>query len=220
VVLSGRTGPNAARRSASNSGPGPTAASPSAPGQRPALAFVKLGLTRADARPTVSGTAEIDLDGGTSPGGESAELEGRVALSRLDLAMPSALADRLRLASVVVPVRLRKVGPVVELREMSATTDVGSVSASGRLDLGRLGGTELLQGLGELKGDLDVAKLARLAAQDAGDRRGMTSTRGTLHFEATTPRPGPTASASGRRGCPRANSSARTAARRWRGASR
>ena len=194
VVLTGKTGPEAGQTVGLELHPKPDGIAFKLLAKSFPLEFARLGLVRVDPRAEIGGFAEIDLEGKTSPGGEHADIQGRVALSRLDLSMPSKLADRVRLTSVELPIRLHKVGSIVEIERLAPTTDFGSASLVGSLDLDHLDTTALAQGMGEIKGDVDLAKLTRLMPKTLNVREGLTLDRGTVHFEAT-----PSMGATGRR---------------------
>ncbi len=105
---------------------------------------------------------------------------GSLSIDRLDATAPRLEGDRLRLARIELPWRLKAQPRGVMIEEMQLRSDVSQATMHGRLDPNVVAGRHDL----ELRGSVDIAKLAAMLPNTLGSRKDTTVTSGTIDLVA------------------------------------
>ncbi len=122
-------------------------------------------VRRAQPGIAVGGRLKADLAAawGTDPAGKpTVKVDGTAAVTDFDLAGPWLRGDRLKLASVEIPVKLEAAGSTFVVEKASLTCDLGTASASGTLDHSQDVDALLDRAGVAVTADLDLAAVARL----------------------------------------------------------
>jgi len=145
----------------------------------------------------ISGMADIEYAGdwGQEPGQPPrGQLVGQATATQLVMVGPWFGEDRLKLASLQVPMDVHRSGNRLEVRRCDIQTDVGQLTCSGAIeDLDQLNASwfsslwnTLPHSSGEVKGTIDLAKLARLLPNTLRVREGMQIDEGTINVDLTS----------------------------------
>jgi translocation and assembly module TamB len=119
---------------------------------------------------------------------------GSLRIDRLEASMPQLKGDRVRLATVELPWRLSAQPSGVTIEGLELKSDLGNVAARGVIDSSLLSAATIAGGTGagpldaaalqnlEVRGELDLAKLAAMLPRALWIREGTTINSGTIQL--------------------------------------
>ncbi|MBI2824639.1 MAG: hypothetical protein HYX69_08140 [Planctomycetia bacterium] len=133
-------------------------------------------------------TARWGPDAAQAP---AAELNGQATVTRLVLAGAGLAEDRLRLLRIHVPCSVVRKGDRLEVQRFDIESDVAQLTCSGTIeDISRLGPSwfrslwdVLPHSAGEIKGNVDLAKLAGVLPSTLHVRDGMQIQEGAVNLD-------------------------------------
>ncbi|HEY2839375.1 MAG TPA: hypothetical protein VGJ26_09510, partial [Pirellulales bacterium] len=142
----------------------------------------------------ISGLADVDYSGHwgrDASGAQQGELVGQATAAKLVMAAPWLGEDRLVLSSIHVPCDVQLSGTRLDIRRCDLQTDVGQLTCTGAIDdISQLSAswfsslwTTLPHSQGEVKGTIDMARLARLLPNTLRVRNGMQIDEGTINLD-------------------------------------
>ncbi len=143
----------------------------------------------ADAR--VSGQLSSALDGawGDLSSDGKASLDGVVRLAKVNFAAAALAADEIHLDSVEMPCRIRQNGDTIEIEELAVKCELGQVALSGSAKTSDFSAENIAAALArepfQLKGHLDVARLAAMLPKTLMMREGTAITAGQIELLAS-----------------------------------
>lgn len=112
------------------------------------------------------------------------ESAGFMTIQDFDFATPGLAGDRVRLARVDVPWKVSAAGPVLGIDELAVNSAVGQIAARGAIDTSRLADGSATAAIErqdfEIRGSLNLARLAALLPAALRIREGTTITSGDL----------------------------------------
>jgi hypothetical protein len=149
-------------------------------------------LRRGMAEARVSGHVSSELEGAwgelTSEG--KASLNGVVRLANVNFAAAALSADEIRLENVEIPCRVRQDGDTIEVEELAVKCELGQVTLSGSAKSSDFSAENVAAALArepfQLKGNLDVAKLAAMLPKTLKLREGTAITTGQIDLLASS----------------------------------
>ncbi len=128
-------------------------------------------------RGTLSGHAAATWMSGV-PFPDGLESTGNVSIDRLDAAATALGGDRIRLSRVELPWRLASRPGGIEIEELQLRSEIGQAALRGRLDPDLAAAQHDL----ELRGTIDVARLAAMLPKALRIRSDTTITSGTIEL--------------------------------------
>jgi hypothetical protein len=144
----------------------------------------------------LSGQLSAQLDGawGEFSKESTASLSGQVVVANLAVAANALAPDQIRLARVEIPCRVKQKGELIEIDQLAVHSDAGAVALSGSFKTSDLSADDALSALArenyQVKGHVDLARLARMLPSTLMIRRGTEITSGQMDLAASA-RPQP-----------------------------
>ncbi len=127
--------------------------------------------------------------GEMAEGGETS-VRGESLITDLDFAAASLGPDHIRLARVEMPCHVVQTGELVQVEQLAINCDLGKISLSGSAKMSDFSAANQLRALArenyELKGHVDLAKLAALLPATLRIREGTEITSGQVDLAATS----------------------------------
>ena len=140
----------------------------------------------------VSGNLSTKLDGawGDLAGQNEASVRGSVEVEQLTFAAATLGADEIHLARLSMPCDIQQKGDAVDIQQLGLTCELGQVSVSGSMKTSDFSAPDVLAAIVhetyELKGHLDLARLAEMLPGTLKIREGTQITSGQVDFAASS----------------------------------